>query len=96
MITDEEIDAAFAKDGSDTIYGFARAIYQLGRQHQRESGTALPDVDRLANIIRFVDGGNSLGAGELAESIIAVLLASAPKSEVKGVMYAGFPPINSA
>jgi hypothetical protein len=32
---------------------------------------ALPDVDELAQIIRAVDGDNTLGAGALAEAIIA-------------------------
>lgn len=33
----------------------------------------LPDVDELAQIIRCVDGNHSLGAGALAEAIIAAL-----------------------
>lgn len=39
-----------------------------------------PDVDRLANIIREVDGSNSLGAGALAEKIVEALSA-APSPE---------------
>lgn len=34
---------------------------------------ALPDVDRLAQIIREVDGNHDLGAGALAEAIVARL-----------------------
>ena len=34
---------------------------------------AMPDVDTLAQIIRRVDGSNSLGAGALAEAILAAL-----------------------
>lgn len=41
MISDEEIDAVFAQEGSSTHYDFARAVYQLGRQQQRESDAAL-------------------------------------------------------
>jgi hypothetical protein len=34
------------------------------------------DVDWLANVIRTVDGNNSLGAGALAEAIVAAMLAA--------------------
>jgi hypothetical protein len=36
-------------------------------------GVRVPTVDELAQIIRKVDGQNSLGAGELAEAILAAL-----------------------
>jgi hypothetical protein len=32
---------------------------------------ALPGVDQLAQVIRIVDGDNALGAGALAEAIVA-------------------------
>lgn len=35
--------------------------------------TDLPDVDTLSNIIRVADGANTLGAGALAEAIVAGL-----------------------
>lgn len=41
MITDEEIEKIHCSDGSVSLHGFARAIYQLGRQHQRDSDAAL-------------------------------------------------------
>jgi len=37
------------------------------------AGAALPTVDKLAQIIRTVDGNHSLGAGELAERILSAL-----------------------
>ena len=37
------------------------------------AGAALPTVDKLAQIIRTVDGKHSLGAGELAERILEAL-----------------------
>lgn len=33
----------------------------------------VPDVDTLSNIIRSIDGNHSLGAGALAEAIIAAI-----------------------
>jgi hypothetical protein len=40
---------------------------------------AVPDVDYLAQIIRMVDGKNSLGAGALAEKIIEAMAAQEVK-----------------
>ena len=34
------------------------------------------DIDWLANVIRTVDGNHSLGAGALAEAIVAALTAA--------------------
>jgi hypothetical protein len=43
-------------------------IAQLEAENER-----LMDVDNLAQIIRIVDGSNTLGAGALAEAIIDAL-----------------------
>ena len=40
-------------------------------------GVGVPTVDELANIIRTVDGQNMLGAGALAEAILAALTTEA-------------------
>lgn len=39
-----------------------------------ERRLTVPSVDHLAQIIRTVDGSHSLGAGRLAEAIVAALL----------------------
>lgn len=54
----------------------SRALDVLRRVRPQEGeARALPDVDTLAQIIRRVDGSNSLGAGALAEAILAALPA---------------------
>lgn len=42
---------------------------------------AVLDVDWLANVIRVVDGDNKLGAGALAEQIVAMLASPQQKKE---------------
>lgn len=49
------------------IMNATEADHELARQ------AALPDIDRLARIIREVDGNHKLGAGALAEAIVAEL-----------------------
>jgi hypothetical protein len=53
----------------------AQALVDRGR---RETFAEL-DVDQLAQVIREVDGNHELGAGALAEAILARLQASVPK-----------------
>jgi len=61
-----------AADGftRDQVLAIQRQAYEDGLRD------AMPSVDDLAQIIRCVDGNNSLGAGQLAEQILAMLTAS--------------------
>jgi len=34
------------------------------------------DVDKIANFIRYVDGNNTMGAGQLAEKIVEFITSS--------------------
>lgn len=42
-------------------------------------GFVLPEVDALAQFIRVIDGKHNLGAGHLAERILAFIAAAAPQ-----------------
>lgn len=58
----------------------AGAVYQ--RAQQPSAGVVMPDVDDLANFIRYTDGGHKMGAGALAERIVDWL--SAPVAGLNG------------
>ena len=71
--------------GSKT-YAFGANVEGQSREHAIEywnsRSNLLPSVDTLAQIIRLVNGNNDMGAGALAEAIIAKLevLARARRS----------------
>lgn len=74
-----------ANDGSDAhevlTFAWERIVAEVlatnPPQQERAWRTTMA-VDDLANVIRIVDGSHSLGAGELAEKIIAYINAAAP------------------
>ena len=59
----------------DTIRALCDRLAASLPRDEAPVGGGWPDVDTLAQIIRRVDGSNSLGAGALAEAIIAALPA---------------------
>ena len=58
------------------------AVFVAGLDRAAEGAAAPPDldVDELAQIIRTVDGDHSLGAGALAEAILARLSGASTDS----------------
>lgn len=76
---DETVDAmiaAYNAEFNHTNNAFKRpmraALNELLARGWRRQST-LPDVDTLAQIIRHADSSNKLGAGALAEAILAVI-----------------------
>ena len=66
---------------SATPDAIALAREALARRDARVAAEALPSVDKLAQIIREVDGKHSLGAGALSERIIDRLRREAEGGE---------------
>lgn len=65
-----EPDTAFERDADAIEWVLAEIDRLRGVIHASMKRTLPDDIDQLAAIIRKVDGGNSLGAGALAEAII--------------------------
>ena len=71
-IFDEQGSVIYETNERNLADAHVAALAQLSALQGRVD-KHLPDVDELAQIIRRVDGNHSLGAGALAEAIIAVL-----------------------
>lgn len=64
-------------EAEDAIHDLRRALSLALQCSMPVAGIELPAIDTLAQIIRRVDGSNTLGAGALAEAIVAEAGASA-------------------
>jgi len=81
LFPDKKEAAAYCEDGEEPValirlsdYEALQAEYRMLESELATVKTASLDVDTLAKIIRKVDGNNSLGAGVLAERIVAELV----------------------
>lgn len=66
------------RNGCEKYSEAIRALYPAALTAYRDALSAaeargMPDADRLAQIIRTVDGDHTLGAGALAEAILAAM-----------------------
>jgi hypothetical protein len=67
---------AIEEGGAGWHYGVWTRIPEGADDRDFVDYMQIPDVDQLAQIIREVDGSNSLGAGALAEAILSKLAGS--------------------
>lgn len=99
-ITHEELNTLLAKareecrkeavpeDVIDAVSKAMRQSFQLGQLYWQQADSDSFSQNKKAD-------ATQLTFDSLVDEI-RTMLASAPKPEAKGVMYAGFPPINSA
>lgn len=67
-----------------TCDGCGKTIAEHDKLLRCQTEPVVPNVDWLAQVIRQVDGNNSLGAGALAEQIVTAMRAAQPEAVAQG------------